>query len=372
VLAATVRLTRDFDAAEDAVQEAFESATVVWRRDGVPPNPGGWLTTAARRKALDRIRRTQALARKLPLLVVPDEQPEPVEDHRLRLISICSHPALAAHARVALTLRLVCGLPAGDIAKLFLVAEPTMAARITTAKKKIRAAGIAYRVPAEHELPERLPAVLAVVYLVATAGLVDRALELAALLVELLPNEPEALALLALLRLTEARAAARTVDGKPVPLARQDRSRWDHVAIAAAIPLVERALAGKGPYAMQAAIAAVHAEAQVYADTDWPQILALYEELLAVHPSPTAALGRAVALAEVHGPAAGLAEADRLAGQLDRYYLLYAARAEFLRALDRHAEADAADMLAAELAPTAAEAEFFRTRAGAGVARDHR
>jgi RNA polymerase sigma-70 factor, ECF subfamily len=360
VLAATVRLTRDFTEAEDAVQEAFQQAIEVWPVSGVPPNPGGWLTTTAKRKALDRMRRSAALKRKLPLLVMPADEAEPVADQRLRLIFTCCHPALAPHARVALTLRLVCGLTTPSIARLFLVPEATMAARITTAKKKIRDAGIPYRTPAD--LSGRLPAVLAVVYLVHTAGSVE-ALPLAELLSVLLPAEPEVLGLLALIRLNSARAAARVVDGRPVPLAEQDRSLWDRTAIKAALPLVERALAGKGPYAMQAAIAALHASAASYADTDWAQILALYDELLAVHPSPTVALSRAVALAEVHGPAAGLAEADRLVGKLDHYYLLPAARAEFLRALGRGAEASQADLRAAELAPTEAEAEFFRTRA---------
>lgn len=372
VLAATVRLTRDFDAAEDAVQEAFSTALVVWRRSGVPPNPGGWLSTTARRKALDRMRRASTLQRKLPLLVVPPSDPEVIEDQRLRLVFTCCHPALALHARVALTLRLVCGLPTAEIARLFLVPEPTMAARITTAKKKIRDAGIAYRVPAEHELASRLTAVLAVVYLMYTAGtqaayeLRTRACELAELLISLMPKEPEVLGLVALIRLTEARADARFLDGTPVPLASQDRRTWDRQAIEAALPLVPRALRGKGPYALQAAIAAVHAEAPAYADTDWPQILALYDELLAVYPSPTVALSRAVALAEVHGPEAALAEADCLSGDLAGYYLLPAARAEFLRALGRHSEAAAEDQRAATLAPTRHEADFFASRADSG------
>ncbi|ONI73227.1 hypothetical protein ALI144C_45725 [Actinosynnema sp. ALI-1.44] len=362
VLAATMRLTRDFDAAEDAVQEAFEAAVVAWPKDGVPPNPVGWLTTTAKRKALDRMRRADALTRKLPLLVVPDDDPQVIQDHRLRLIFMCCHPALAMNARVALTLRLVCGLPTGEVARLFLVPHATMAARLTTAKKKIRAAGIPFHVP--DDLATRLPAVLAVVYLVYTAGSTDRAVELAELLGSLLP-EPEVLGLLALIRLTEARAPARSRDGEPVPLAAQDRSRWDRAAIDDALPLVAKALRGGGPYALQAAIAAVHAEAPAYAATDWPQILALYDELVAVYPSATAALGRAVALAEIHGPAAGLAEADRLSAELGHYYLLPAARAEFLRALGRVAEAAEADRQAARLAPTAAETEFFATRAGA-------
>lgn len=399
VLAATVRLTRDFDAAEDAVQEAFSTALVVWRRDGVPPNPGGWLSTTARRKALDRMRRASALTRKLQLLVVPAQDPEVIEDQRLRLVFTCCHPALALHARVALTLRLVCGLPTAEIARLFLVPEPTMAARITTAKKKIRDAGIAYRVPAAHELTTRLPAVLAAIYLLYTAStqpayesytggheldagvvagrsggtelraaseLHARACELAELLLELMPAEPEVLGLVALIRLTEARAEARFRDGAPVPLAAQDRRAWDRQAIEAALPLVPQALRGKGPYALQAAIAALHAEASAYADTDWPQILALYDELLAVYPSPTVALSRAVALAEVHGPAAALAETEHLAGNLANYYLFPAARAEFLRALGRNAEAAAEDRRAAELAPTKPEADFFTGRATEG------
>ncbi|ALG13996.1 RNA polymerase sigma factor [Kibdelosporangium phytohabitans] len=362
VLAATMRLTRDFDAAEDAVQEAFEAAVVAWQRDGVPPNAVGWLTTTAKRKALDRMRRADALARKLPLLVVPGDDPPVIQDHRLRLIFMCCHPALAMNARVALTLRLVCGLRASEIARLFLVPHATMAARLTTAKKKIRAAAIPFQVP--DDLTARLPAVLAVVYLVYTAGSADRAVELAELLASLLPD-PEVLGLLALIRLTEARAAARSRDGQTVPLAAQDRSLWDRAAIDDTLPLVARALRGGGPYALQAAIAAVHAEAPAYADTDWPQILALYDELVAVHPSATAALGRAVAMAEIHGPAAGLAEADRLSAELSHYYLYPAARAEFLRALGRVTEAAEADRQAARLAPTEAETEFFATRANA-------
>lgn len=362
VLAATMRLTRDFDAAEDAAQEAFETAMVVWQRDGVPENPGGWLTTTAKRKALDRMRRADALARRLPLLLVPDDPPEVIQDQRLRLIFMCCHPALALNVRVALTLRLVCGLRTPEIARLFVVPQATMAARLTTAKKKIRSAGIPFQVP--DDLNSRLPAVLAVVYLVYTAGSADRALELASLLASLVPS-PEVLGLLALIRLDLARAMARFIDGKPVPLAAQDRSLWDHSAIADALPLVDKALRGGGPYALQAAIAALHATARTYADTDWPQILALYDELVAVYPSPTAALGRAVALAEIDGPAAGLAEADRLSVDLGRYYLLPAARAEFLRALGRVDEAAEADRLAASLAPTPAEAAFFDSRARA-------
>jgi len=387
VLATVVSLVRDLDTAEDAVQDAFAAALPAWRCDGVPDNPAAWLTTTARRKALDRLRRDQTLARKLPLLIVPGGPDEDAAAGAspLRLIFTCCHPALAMPARVALTLRLVCGLAVPDIARLFLVPEATMAARVSRAKQKIRAAGIPYRVPAGPELTERLPAVLAVLYLLFTEGhtagrgsrlsrreLAVRAVELARTLAGLMPDESEVAGLLALLCLAEARQPARRgADGGLILLADQDRSRWDRELIDEGLPLVARALrTGRpGPYALQAAIAAVHAESPGYPDTDWPQILALYDTLLAVHPSPVTRLGRAMALAMVAGPQAGLAEIDRLAGEpsLSRSHLLPAARAELLsRAGGRDAAAASAFRQAAAMTGNDAERDFLLGRARDG------
>jgi RNA polymerase sigma-70 factor (ECF subfamily) len=398
VLSTVVRLTRDIDLAEDSVQEAFISALEVWQRNGVPDNPAAWLTTVARRKALDRLRRDQTLARKLPLLVVPDsdeggiEVPEQISDDRLRLVFTCCHPALALESQIPLTLRLVCGLATPEIARLLLIPEPTVAARITRAKKKIRSAGIPYQVPGEAELPERLPAVLAVVYLVFTEGhtasrgdeLLQRrqlaqATELARVLAELMPDQPEVIGLLALIRLTDARRASRLdAAGRPVLLEDQDRSLWDRQAIAEGTGLVERALQTArrngerpGPYALQAAIAALHAEAPRYEDTDWAQILALYDALLAVYPSPVAALSRTVAYAKINGPEAGLAEVERLAAdpRLAGYHLLPAARADLLSQLGRNSEASAAYAAAAEMTANAVEQGFLRARAAEAAGR---
>ena len=359
ILSAVVCLTHDLDAAEDAVQDAFASAWVTWERNGVPLNPAAWLTTTARNKALDGLRRNQALARKLPLLIVSEAEDDPladegggaIPDERLRLIFTCCHPALSLESRVALTLRLICGLTTSEIARLFLVPEATMAARITRAKKKISFAGIPYRVPDQAELGDRLPAVLAVVFLVFTEGhtatasetlirpeLCTLAIELGDTLIELMPGEAEVLGLAALLRLTDARRAARIdSDGSLVLLEDQDRSAWDQGAIREGIDLVERALRMSdrrrpGPYALQAAISAVHAEALSFEETDWPQVLALYDVLQAAHPSPVVALGRAIAFGMVAGPEAGLAELDRLEDEprLARYHHLPAARAYLL------------------------------------------
>ncbi|MFI0446069.1 RNA polymerase sigma factor [Actinomadura sp. 6N118] len=400
-LATVVRLTRDLDEAEDAVQEAFVSALATWPRTGVPRNPVAWITTTARRKALDRMRRRATLARKLPLLIVPAEpddfdgfeSPDRGEstaaagpqDDRLRLIFTCCHPAIAPQAAVALTLRLVCGLHVPEIARLFLVTEPTMAARLTRAKKKIQEAGIPYRSPGGDELTERLPAVLAVISLLFTEGhtgsqgttltrpeLLDQAIRLARLLAELLPGESEVTGLLALLLLLDSRRATRVGPGGDlILLADQDRSRWNTDAIAEGRALVERALrtarpAGAGPYTVQAAIAALHAEAPTAADTDWPQIVALYDVLLRVHPSPVAALGRAVAVSMAAGPSAGLAELDRIAGdpRFAHYHRLDAARAQMLERLGRHTEARAAYRRAAEAARNPVERDFLTTRAG--------
>lgn len=364
VLAATARVACDIDLAEECVQDAYVSALEAWTRVGVPDNPGAWLTTAARRKAIDALRRNQTLRNKLPLLVEPitdigaelsDE--ESIPDDRLRLVFTCCHPALAREAQVALTLRLVCGLTTTEIAGAFLVSEPTMAARVTRAKKKISGARIAYRVPEIHELPDRLDAVLTVVHLLYTTGhtapagatlvrrdLVDRAIDLAHMLLALMPDEGEVRGLLALLLLTNARAMTRTApDGRLLLLDEQDRSRWDRDAIAEGMRLVLDALhAGRpGRFTLQAAIAAVHAEAPSYAETDWRQLLGLYDALLSRWPSPVVALNRAVPVAMLDGPAAALAVVDDLAldNRLDGYRYLAATRADLLRRLGRWNEA---------------------------------
>ena len=363
VLAATARVARDIDIAEECVQDAYVAALQAWQRQGVPRHPGAWLTTTARRRALDMLRRDRTLRAKLPLLIEParagpgqdeaagesDQGDGVIPDDRLRLVFTCCHPALAREAQVALTLRLVCGLTTTEIARAFLVPEPTMAARVTRAKKKISAARIAYRVPGEAELPDRLDAVLTVVHLLYTTGhtapagdglvradLVERAIDLARTLRLLMPDEREVRGLLALLLLTDARRATRTADdGRLLLLEEQDRSRWDRAAIGEGAALVAEALRGGRPgrFALQAAIAAVHAEAPSYAETDWPQLLHLYGALLRAWPSPVVALNRAVVLAMVDGPAAGLAEIADLErdGRLADYRYLPAAKADLLR-----------------------------------------
>jgi RNA polymerase sigma-70 factor, ECF subfamily len=388
VLAATARIARDLDLAEECVQEAYVAALTAWGRNGVPRRPGAWLTTTAKRKALDALRRGQTLRSKLPLLVEPDEPDEAdmenptgaVPDDRLRLIFTCCHPALSREARVALTLRLICGVGTGDIARAFLVSEPTMAARITRAKKKISAARIPYRVPEAYELPERLDAVLTVIHLLYTTGhtapsgeelvrgdLVERALDLARMLRELMPDEREVRGLLALLLVTDARRSTRTDDhGRLLLLEEQDRSAWDHSAIEEGHQLVLGALRGGNPgrYALQAAIAALHAAAPSYDETDWPQILALYDELLKVWPSPVVALNRAVAVAMVRGPEAGLDEVEALEreGRLSGYRYLSATKADLLRRLGRHPEAALSYRAALELADNEAERRFLSAR----------
>jgi RNA polymerase sigma-70 factor (ECF subfamily) len=390
VLAATARVASDIDLAEECVQDAYVSALDAWKRVGVPDNPGAWLTTAARRKAIDALRRDQTLRAKLPLLVEPVNphwepgdpmaDDEAIPDDRLRLVFTCCHPALAREAQVALTLRLVCGLTTTEIAQGFIVSESTMAARVTRAKKKISAARIAYRVPDPHELPDRLDAVLTVVHLLYTTGhtapsgatlvrrdLVERALGLARMLQSLMPDEGEIRGLLALLVLTDARSATRTApDGRLLLLEEQDRMAWDHDAIATGRGLVLDALhAGRpGRFTLQAAIAAVHAEAPSYAETDWPQLLALYDALLRVWPSPVVALNRAVPIAVVHGPAAALAVVDDLAadGRLDGYRYLAATRADLLRRLGRRDDAVTAYKQALSLADNDAERAFLTRR----------
>jgi RNA polymerase sigma-70 factor, ECF subfamily len=389
VLAATARVARDLDVAEECVQDAYVAALDAWSQRGVPDNPAAWLTTTARRKALDALRRDKTLRAKLPLLIEPEPAPEPpaaagseaIADDRLRLVFTCCHPALAREAQVALTLRLVCGLTTTEIAGAFLVSETTMAARVTRAKKKIAAARIAYRVPAGHELPDRLDAALTVIHLLYTTGhtapagaglvredLVQRAVGLARMVAGLMPDEREARGLLALLLLTDARRATRLdAAGRLVLLADQDRSQWDQAAIAEGIALVVGALRGGRPgrFALQAAIAAVHAEAPSYADTDWPEVLGLYDELLKAWPSPVVALNRAVALAMVAGPAAGLAEITALedqGGVLAGYRYLHAAKADLLRRDGRDAEAAQAYQAALALADNDAERAFLAGR----------
>jgi RNA polymerase sigma-70 factor (ECF subfamily) len=388
VLAATVRITRDLDAAEEAVQDAYVQALRTWERNGVPDRPGAWLTTVARRNALNLVQRRKTLASKLPLLVEPEDgsMAEPtggatsIPDDRLRLIFTCCHPALAAEAQVALTLRLVCGVATPDIARAFLVADATMAARLTRAKKKIAAARIPYAVPSPAELPARLDAALTVVHLLYATGhtapsgdalvrdeLCERGLELARLLRRLLPDEREPAGLLALLLVHQARRATRTDPaGRLRRLEDQDRSAWDRALIDEADRLVVAALRAGPPgrFTLQATIAALHAQAPSYDATDWPQIVALYDELLRVWPSPVVALNRAVAVAMVDGPAAALAEVDALADddRLAGYRYLPATRADLLHRLGRHAEAADAYRAALAMTDNQAEQEFLTDR----------
>jgi RNA polymerase sigma factor (sigma-70 family) len=385
VLAATVRVTRDLDIAEECVQDAYAQALTAWAERGIPAKPGGWLTTVARRRALDLLRRESVLRRALPLLV--DDEAEPTvepgadfADDRLRLICTCCHPALAQDTQIALTLRLLCGLSTAEVARAFLVSEPTMAARITRAKKKIAAARIPYRVPSAAELPERIDAVLAVVHLLFTTGhtapvgadlvrldLLERARDLARMLRTLLPENSDVAGLLALILLTDARRDTRVGDdGQLILLADQDRSRWDSRAIIEGSALVRDALRSRPPgrYALQAAIAAVHAEAPSWDATDWAEIVALYDVLTKIWPSPVVALNRAAAVGLAHGPEAGLAELDALGGepQLAGYAYLPAARADFLNRLGRAEDAKLAYQEALLLTENVVERQFLLDR----------
>lgn len=388
VVATLARRFGDLDLAEDAAAEAFAAAVERWPHDGIPPNPGGWLTTTATRRAIDRIRReSQRDARHQAAQMLYDDTPAepvgPVHDDRLRLVFTCCHPALSMEARVALTLRLLGGLTVAEIARAFFVQETTMAQRITRAKAKIKGARIPYRVPSEADITERLQGVLAVIFLIFNEGylasdgedplrvdLTDEAIRLGRLLHELLPDDGEATGLLALMLLTDARRHARiSRTGELVTLEEQDRGAWDRELIAEGHDLVRerlRAVAAGGPppgrYQLLAAINAVHTAAPSARDTDWSQIVALYDRLVAIDPSPVVRLNRAVAVAEVDGPDVGLAEVERLTDALDGYHALHATRAELLRRLGRSRDARTAYDRAIELAGNPAERTHLSRR----------
>ncbi|GGK39579.1 RNA polymerase sigma factor [Nocardia camponoti] len=398
VLAATVRLVRDIDLAEECVQEAYETALTAWVADGIPDSPGAWLTTVARRRALDKIRRESTLQRLLPRLVVDDDTVDdpadlallaldkPIPDDRLRLISTCCHPALSESAQVALTLRLVCGMTTHEVARAFLVSESTMAARLTRAKRKIAVAGIPYRVPSMRELPARVDAVCRVVHLLFTTGhtaptgtelvradLVERAKQVARMMRALIPADPTVTGLLALILLTDARRDARVdADGTMRTLEFQDRAKWDRAAIAEGIALVKQALAKQSlaapdPYTLAAAIAAVHDEAPTWADTDWREIIGLYQLLLRDNPTPVTRLNHAIAVGFSGNPARALTLLDALVTEpaLRSYGYLQAARATFLAELGHRDAAVAAYDMALMQTTNAVEAAHLRTKLAA-------
>jgi RNA polymerase sigma-70 factor (ECF subfamily) len=381
-----IRVLGDFDLAEDAVQEAFAAAIETWPRRGIPDNPGAWITTTARNRAIDRLRRERTLRDKtetlkqlaeLETLGGDETDVSQIPDDRLRLIFTCCHPALALDARVALTLRTLGGLTTPEIARAFLTSEATMAQRLVRAKRKIASAGIPYRVPPAELLPERVPAVLAALYLIfnegyrATEGplvrseLCEEAIRLTRVLVRLMPQEPEARGLLALMLLQHSRRDARVGPGGDlVLLDDQDRSRWDRSMIAEGLNQLERSMQMQrpGPYQTQAAIAALHDRAARPEDTDWPQIVALYTTLAAMAPTPVVELNRAVAVAMADGPGTGLPLVDALRDELDRYHLFHSARADLLRRLQRNDESATAYRRALELATNPQERTFLERR----------
>ena len=385
MVAASIRLTGDFDLGEECAQEAFSQAVAQWPSSGVPARPGAWLTTVARRRAIDVLRRQTTQRRLLASLVepsadAPDDGHAEIPDDRLRLVFTCCHPALAPDAQVALTLRLLCGLTTAEVARAFLVSESTMAARITRAKKKIKTSHIPYRIPTDEDLPARVLAVLAVVYLVFTTGhtapigadlmrrdLVDRAKGLARMLRDLLPEDPEVAGLLALIVLTDARRESRTgLDGELLLLSDQDRTQWDATAIEEGAALVRLALRVRpaGRFSLMAAIAALHSQAPSWDATEWTEIARLYELLFAAWPSPVVALNRAVAVGFAVGPAQGLAALDLVASDptLATYGYLASARAGFLVRLDRRDEARAAYEAALALCENDVERDFLTRR----------
>jgi RNA polymerase sigma factor (sigma-70 family) len=402
VLAATTFVVRNLDVAEECVQEAYATALEVWTRDGIPANPSAWLTTVAKRRAVDAVRREVNLRSKVPLLVTeewsPSEEDEMMKhrrghedeigDERLRLIFMCCHPSLSRESQMALTLRLVCGVSTADIARLFVVAETTMAARITRAKRKIAIARIPFRVPRASELPERLSTVLGVVYLLFTMGhtalsgeslmrreLVDDALRMTSLLRELMPDEQEVRGLLALLLVTNARQATRVgPDGQPLRLEDQDRSLWDAKAIGDARALVDEGLRSKRPrkYVLQAAIALAHAQAPSYEETDWVRIVHLYDELVGVWPTPIVALNRAVAVSMVSGPELALEAVEALdeQGELSSYHYLPAIKADLLRRCGRIEEARYEQRRAIDLTENESERAYLESQLAAPAFRE--
>jgi RNA polymerase sigma-70 factor (ECF subfamily) len=379
-VATLIRVFGDITLAEDAVQDAFVIASDRWRRGGIPPNPAGWIVTTARNRAIDDLRRSargRELHEQLGAIATPSHDPGPeeqgedgpVKDDRLRSIFTCCHPALRPEHRVALTLRLLGGLGVDEVARSFLVSESTMAKRLVRAKYKINAAKIPYRVPDEADLPSRLASVLSVLYLIYNTGLDGReraslraeAIRLARALVELMPDEPEAAGLLALILLSESRAAARTAQDELVLLRDQDRTTWDRSMIEEGQAIVRACIrrGRPGPYQLQAAIQAVHCDADSFVATDWPQIVAIYDHLFSLMPTPVIALNRAIAIAEIEGPGAALTTLDAIAQDLDSYQLMHAARGTMLRRLGQRGAAHAAFERAVNLAVTEADRRFL-------------